>query len=69
MTLEQLEKERPVRTPVNVAAEIMNINPQTLRIGLQRGKFPFGVAIKRKRWVYWINTEAFIKYMKGQTNN
>ena len=67
MTLEQLEKEKPARTPVNVAAKIMDINPQTLRIGLQRGRFPFGTAVQRKRWVYWINTEAFIRCMRGQS--
>lgn len=65
MTLEQLEQEKPTKITVDEAAAIMQIHPQTLRIGLQRGLFPFGTAIQRKRWVYWISTERFIRYMRG----
>jgi len=66
MTLERLEQEKPTKLTVDEAAAIMQIHPQTLRIGLQRGRFPFGTAIQRKRWVYWISTERFIQYMKGR---
>lgn len=66
MTLEQLEKERPERITVDQAARIMGVTPQFLRIALQHNKFPFGTAVKFKRWNYYINTERFIKYMKGE---
>jgi len=65
MTLNQLEQKKSTKLTVDEAAAIMQIHPQTLRIGLQRGQFDFGTAIQRKRWVYWISTERFIKYMKG----
>jgi len=65
LTLERLEQEKPTKLTVDEAAAIMQIHPQTLRIGLQRGQFDFGTAIQRKRWVYWISTERFIRYMKG----
>lgn len=66
MTLEELEKERPERITVDQAARIMGVTPQFLRIALQHNKFPFGTAVKFKRWSYYINTERFIKYMKGE---
>ncbi len=66
MTLEQLEKERPEKITVDQAAQIMGVTPQFLRIALQHNKFPFGTAVKFKRWSYYINTERFIKYMKGE---
>ena len=31
---------------INDVASILGISPQTLRLGLQRGQFPFGTAIK-----------------------
>jgi hypothetical protein len=66
MTLEQLEKEKPEKITVDQAAAIMGVTPQFLRIALQHNKFPFGTAVKFKRWSYYINTERFIKYMKGE---
>jgi hypothetical protein len=66
MTLEQLEKEKPEKITVDQAAQIMGVTPQFLRIALQHNKFPFGTAVKFKRWSYYINTARFIKYMKGE---
>jgi len=67
MTLEQLEKEKPEKITVAQAAAIMGVTPQFLRLALQHDKFPFGTAIKfTGRWSYYINTERFIKYMKGE---
>ncbi len=47
------------------AAELMGTDPQFLRIALQKGRFPFVVAIKRKRWAYYINRERFFKYLNA----
>ena len=41
---------------VEQAAKIMGVSPMFLRLGLRRGEFPFGVAIKfEKQWRYYIN--------------
>ncbi|TEB10607.1 hypothetical protein Psfp_04145 [Pelotomaculum sp. FP] len=50
--------------PLPKAAAIMGVNPQFLRIALQQGKFPFGVAVKRKKWNYYINPEQFREYLR-----
>jgi len=48
------------------AAKVMGVRPQFLRLALQQGKFDFGVAVKQKRWVYYINPERFDRYLKGK---
>lgn len=45
------------------AAAIMGVTPQFLRLGLQQGKFPFGVAVKMRRWAYFIKPDEFKQYM------
>lgn len=66
MTLEQLKQERPPKVTVQDAAEIMGVTPRFLQMGLQYERFPFGTAVKFKRWSYYINTERFIQYMEGE---
>ena len=52
---------------VTEAAAIMNVDPQFLRIALQQGRFSeFGVAVKMKRWAYYINAERFFSYLSGR---
>ena len=51
---------------VSEAAQIMGVDPQFLRMGLRHGKFPFGTAIKFKRWSYYINAERFYAYLAGR---
>ncbi len=56
------------RLTVPEAAAIMDCDPQFLRIALQQGRFSeFGTAVKMRRWVYYINTERFYRYLKGET--
>ena len=51
-----------------VAARVMGKNPQFVRIGLQRGLLPFGVALQvdernpRSRHNYYISPEKFMSY-------
>lgn len=54
--------------PIAEASKILDISPQMLRIGLQRGLFPFGVAIqgKSKSYRYYINGKALEKYIDGE---
>ena len=55
------------RLSVVSAAEIMDVDPQFLRLGLQQGCFPFGVAVKmKKRWAYYINADRFYAYLRGE---
>ena len=52
---------------VEQAAKIMGVSPMFLRLGLRRGEFPFGVAIKfEKQWRYYINPERFRRWMTGE---
>jgi hypothetical protein len=53
------------RLTVEQAAKQMNMPPHFLRLALQAGKFDFGIAVKRKRWAYYINAERFNRYIKG----
>lgn len=54
---------------VSEAAKKLGMNTQTLRIALQQGKFPFGVAIKTSehRFTYYINEEQLKRYLEGGT--
>lgn len=47
---------------IDRAAEIMGVSPQTVRVGLQKGVFPFGAALKHpgsSRYTYVIYTAEF----------
>lgn len=48
------------------AAKQMGIDPQFLRVALQKGVFSFGVAVKRKRWAYYINPVKLREYLEGR---
>lgn len=56
----------PKKLTVPEAAAIMGVTPQFLRMGLRHDKFPFGTAIKFKRWSYYINAERFRDYLAGR---
>lgn len=54
---------------IKEASKEMQISEQFLRILIREGKFPWAKAtrIKEKgRWAYWINEEAFYRYMRGE---
>lgn len=59
----------PNKLTVKQAAALMGVTPQFLRLGLQQGRFPFGVAIKMKRWAYYINASRFYDYLAGGKDN
>ena len=67
MTLQELlgVSPRPIKITVKDAAAIMGVTPRFLQMGLQQGRFPFGVGVEMEVWAYYINTERFIKYMVG----
>ncbi len=50
------------------AARMIGMSQQFVRIGLQRGIFPFGTAVKMSsRWTYYINEEKFLAYITAPT--
>ena len=53
---------------VEDAAKKLQMNPQTLRLALQQGLFPFGVAVKtsENRYTYKIFDNRLEKYLKGE---
>lgn len=56
------------RRKINVpdAAAILGCDPQFLRIALRQGRFSeFGVAVKMKRWAYYICPERLQDYIQG----
>ena len=54
------------RITVTAAAKVMHKDPMFVRIGLQRGILPFGVAIKKdehgKQYDYYISPKLFTEY-------
>lgn len=49
---------------VGIAALLMGKSEQFVRIGLQQGIFPFGVAVKNKtRYSYYISPEKFRAFL------
>ena len=56
---------------VSEAAKQLGMTTQTLRLGLQQDKFPFGTAIRtsEKRFTYYVNEERLKNYMEGRDIN
>ena len=53
------------RFTVNDVAERLGCAPQTIRLGLQRGEFPFGTAIKTSsKYTYVIYPEKLKEYVE-----
>jgi hypothetical protein len=49
---------------VKQAAEIMGKSQQFIRVGLQRGLLPFGIAVKMSsKWTYYISPKKFYEYV------
>jgi hypothetical protein len=66
LTLEEIEKNKPIKLTILEASKVMNVTPRFLQLALQQKRFNFGIAVEGDRWTYYINTERFIKYMKGE---
>lgn len=48
------------RLSVKKCAELMGVSEQFIRVGLQKGVFPWGHAVRMSsRWTYWINPIKF----------
>lgn len=51
--------------PVSEAAEIMGVSRQFIRVGLQKGIFPWGYAVQisKKRFTYFISRQKFLEFV------
>lgn len=51
--------------PVSEAAEIMGVSRQFIRVGLQKGIFPWGYAVKISagRFTYFISRQKFFEFV------
>ena len=48
------------RLSVAMTAKLMNVSEQFIRVGLQKGIFPFGYAVKMSsQWTYFISKQKF----------
>lgn len=56
--------EQAITMSVEDTAKIIRKNPQNVRLGLQQGVFPFGVAIQKPngRWTYNIIASKVYEY-------
>lgn len=56
-----------VMISVKETSKLLGVNEQAIRVGLQKGIFPFGKATKGRgsHYIYFINKNAVLKFMKG----
>jgi hypothetical protein len=51
------------RITVSQAADLLNVSPQFIRVGLQNGTLPIGSAVKMSsRWTYHISEHLLEQY-------
>jgi hypothetical protein len=51
------------RLSVSETAKLMNVSEQFIRIGLQKGIFPWGYALKMSsKWTYFISSAKFTEH-------
>lgn len=56
-------KMKKNRLSVSQCASLMNVSDQFIRIGLQKGAFPWGYAVKMStQWTYYISPQKFTEH-------
>ena len=56
--------------PVSVAARLLDVSPNYIRIGLQRNRLPFGTAVQMTdggKWTYQISPGLLEEYINGRS--
>lgn len=57
------------RLSVATVARLMNVSEQFIRMGLQKGIFPFGYAVKMSsQYTYFISPQKFTEHTGIQVN-
>lgn len=54
---------------VKEVADIIGKPPAFVRLGIKQGTLPFGVAVKQKRWSYWISKDKFERWLSDEKTN
>ena len=54
-----IQQDAMINLPVPLAAKLMGKSKAWVEDGLQQGRFPWGYAVKMKKWSYWINGKKF----------
>ena len=57
----EITQDEVINLPVIIAAKLMKKSKEWIEDGLQQGRFPWGYAVKMKKWSYWINAKKFSK--------
>ncbi len=57
-----VQESSVINVPVSLAAKLMRKSKPWVEQGLQDGRFPWGYAVKRKKWSYWISSVKFTEY-------
>jgi hypothetical protein len=52
-----------MKLTVEEVAQRMGVTPQFIRMGLRQKVFPWGYAVRMKRWVYYIDREKFERWV------
>lgn len=53
------------KVTVQIAAEYLGISVRNIQAGMQEKMFPFGIALKKKEWIYIIFPERLVMYKHG----
>lgn len=53
------------KVTVQIAAEYLGISVRNVQAGMQEKMFPFGIALKKKEWIYIIFAERLVMYKHG----
>lgn len=59
---EDVSPDSGINLPVPMAARLMGKSVKWVQQGLQDGVFPWGYAVKLKKWSYFISTPKFTEY-------
>jgi hypothetical protein len=62
--------KRENKLSVGEAADLMGVSPQFIRVGLQKGIFPWGYAVQvsAKRFTYYISRAKLLEAIGGSTH-
>ncbi len=58
----EIQSDTTVNVPVSLVARLMGKSKDWVEQGLQDGVFPWGYAVKLKKWSYWVSSVKFTEY-------
>lgn len=61
-TVAEITSDPLVNLPIPLVAKLMRKSKGWVEEGLQQGCFPWGYAVKMKKWSYWVNGKKFFEH-------